>query len=144
MSTEYEAKVAAKFEHEGVTCLVLHMPGVSIARQAPYHTGYINIVNELHPWWGKHYNEIFSEVKVHGGLTYSEVMAPDRAQPNGWWIGFDTNHSSDGPEEKTLAYAVEQCKLMATQAVAAAVEQGKLWLVRASAEKPEWEGGLVV
>lgn len=87
--------------------------------------GYVGIP-ETHPWFGKSYSEaigpctedcsedshwshgIDSIVKVHGGLTFSDVCHPGKTEATGvchvpdpgesdhvWWFGFDCAHAGD-------------------------------------------------
>jgi hypothetical protein len=91
-----------------------------------------------HPWHGKGYQEIDSEVSVHGGLTYADAChgnichVPKPGEPdNVWWFGFDCNHGGDrapGMEKFhqsgfyryevycDLAYARQQTENLARQA----------------------------
>lgn len=53
--------------------------------------GYVGVLKN-HPWYEKHYDDI--EVKVHGGLTYSEFGFGSKNK-HYWILGFDTRHYSD-------------------------------------------------
>jgi hypothetical protein len=57
-----------------------------------------------HPWHGMHYSDL--DVRVHGGLTYSDrcdedgaiCHVPREGEPaDVWWLGFDTAQSYDAP-----------------------------------------------
>lgn len=58
--------------------------------------GYIG-VPPAHPWYKKQYTDnIFDDVNVHGGFTYSEDHSPNQKESDGyWWLGFDTAHYQD-------------------------------------------------
>ena len=69
-------------------------------------TAYIKL-NENHPLYNKHYNDI--DIDVHGGLTYSE-MGDD-----GYWIGWDYAHCDDymrfiGGKKWATDEILEHCK----------------------------------
>jgi hypothetical protein len=55
--------------------------------------GYVKIVPG-HQYYKVPYDDFY--VNVHGGLTFSEEIKPDdNYLPEGYWVGFDTAHSSD-------------------------------------------------
>jgi hypothetical protein len=64
-----------------------------------FRCGYVK-VEPGHPWHGKDYDNIFGEVDVHGGLTFSKPdKACDKEGPDdGHWFGFDCAHSFDAPD----------------------------------------------
>lgn len=85
-------------EATGLDCLIVrNRPGALC--------GYVG-VPETHPWFGKDYSE--SEVRVHGGLTFSDrcvdsgdpskgichIPLPGRPE-HVWWFGFDCAHCWD-------------------------------------------------
>lgn len=90
---------------EGVAYAIIRM-----VRGETWRCGYA-LIPENHPWSGVSYHDIFGEVDVHGGLTYSGDLFED----GGWWIGFDTNHYNDGPATQSLAYCTEQAQSLARQ-----------------------------
>lgn len=62
--------------------------------------GYMRVL-EGHPWHGQDYfSEVFENVKVHGGLTFSDADKPckEEGADTGWWIGFDCGHAGDLPD----------------------------------------------
>jgi hypothetical protein len=99
--------------------------------------GYVALPS-THPWAGKRYNEISEGIKVHGGLTYSDVCqgvmcheTEDGGEPV-WWLGFDCAHAWDFVPEmqrdfldifrfnadvtyRTVGYALSQCLSLAQQ-----------------------------
>ena len=89
--------------------------------------GYIGIPPS-HKWHGQYYDDI--EVRVHGGLTYSEGEPPANTDPGAkqkWWIGFDCSHAGDitpglgfrpfpGDTYKDKSYAAINVNLLAMQA----------------------------
>ena len=61
--------------------------------------GYVAIP-EGHPCYGMHYDDVhkeYPELKVHGGLTYSEkIVNYHRDYEEGYWeLGFDCAHADD-------------------------------------------------
>lgn len=84
-----------EFEAHGMSCLLTRGPGGHWCGYAAMPPG--------HPGHGQHYDhEVFSDVRVHGGLTYSEKCqgavchVPKPGEPDDvWWVGFDCAHSGD-------------------------------------------------
>lgn len=70
----------------GLSCVMRRHPSLG------YWSGYVDLPSG-HPCYGKHYDEI--DVKVHGGLTYSDKVE------GAWRVGFDCAHAGD----KTLVTA---------------------------------------
>lgn len=78
-----------------------------------YANGYV-AVPPGHPFHGKGYDEINTEIDVWGGLTFAaqredcewdeqsiEIIdgGTFNEVPQGWWVfGFDTMHCNDGPQ----------------------------------------------
>lgn len=87
--------------------------------------GYV-ILPKGHPLHGKHYSDIhnmFPDLDVHGGLTFSEpaseVMEYGWAMPtdceDGWVVGFDTCHYMDNPTNCTAKYVVAETERLKKQ-----------------------------
>lgn len=104
-------------EATGLPCLIVRGPSGALC-------GYVG-VPDTHPWHGKSYTDaigaheehctdgdcwghsIGSNIRVHGGLTFSDACAhsseergichvPGPGEPdNVWWFGFDCAHSGD-------------------------------------------------
>lgn len=72
-----EAHVVTKFENAGLSCVIVCM-------RNSYYCGYVKT-----PFEGG-YQEFQKTVDVHGGLTYG-------VDDDGW-IGFDTMHAGDIPQ----------------------------------------------
>lgn len=111
------------FEHAGYACMILRNGSGALC-------GYVG-VDETHPDFGKHYNDL--PFSVHGGLTYSDLCSghichvpkpgmPDRV----WWLGFDCNHYDDfAPGSpiwarmsgvyRDIAYVTQETKSLAEQ-----------------------------
>lgn len=78
------------FEADGFACILHRNFG---------WCGYV-AVPPGHPWHGKNCDEL--DVRVHGGLTYSEMCSGEichvakPGEPDDvWWLGFDCSHSGD-------------------------------------------------
>jgi len=69
--------------------------------------GYVGVEPD-HPWHGKSYLDISSEITVHGGVTYSAPCqegydpsigvchTPEKGKTDDvWWFGFDCAHAND-------------------------------------------------
>lgn len=84
----------AEWEHAGLPCIA-HRGG------AGAWCGYVG-VPPGHPFHGKGYEEIESQIGAHGGLTYAEKCAghichvAKPGEPDDvWWFGFDCAHAGD-------------------------------------------------
>lgn len=60
-----------------------------------HRCGYV-CLPENHPWYNKNYCDI--DVRIHGGLTFSEMCNGHPILSNGYWIGFDCLHAFDLPD----------------------------------------------
>lgn len=97
-------------EATGLDCLIVRQP------RSGHLCGYVGVGPD-HPWHGKDYSADGVDVRVHGGLTFSEACAesddPARgichvAEPGRpehvWWFGFDCAHGGDySPANAILA-----------------------------------------
>ena len=84
--------------------------------------GYVGVPSG-HPWFGKNYQEL-EDVDVHGGLTYSSSARPTgvrgQAVEDGfWWVGFDTAHMGDTPDNWTKDQVEKETAMLLKQAVEA-------------------------
>lgn len=70
---------AAQFTHAGLQCSILR-------NEVGTWCGYV-AVPEGHPLYGAEFRDV--AVRVHGGLTFSEL------RPSGWTFGFDCVHGYD-------------------------------------------------
>ena len=60
--------------------------------------GYVAIP-PMHPAYKMDYDTLIFDLKVHGGITYSDFGNGDAA-PKDWWVfGFDTAHFGDTIEK---------------------------------------------
>lgn len=104
---------------------ILEYPCLIIRHEQLKHLcGYV-AVQENHPLFGKHYENI--NINVHGGLTYSDegneeiykdkfFYKPkyDKKSNKLWWFGFDCAHAYDyvpGMYEQILNYYIQQEKI---------------------------------
>lgn len=80
--------------------------------------GYIGVPRE-HPWYSIPLHYAYkSDIKVHGGITYSRYYLGNKCSiKDYWWIGFDTGHGNDTPQNCPIEYIVEQIDLLYDQAV---------------------------
>lgn len=107
--------------------------------------GYV-CVPEGHPWYGDVCGDIYSKIKVHGGVTWANNYVPGRDVVDGeWWIGFDCSGPNDVPDPdlvdsseigiaiskviwrgtvKSQEYAENECKSLCEQAKAALLNKG--------------------
>jgi len=78
-----------------------------------FANGYVG-VPKGHPWFGKGINDI--EVRIHGGLTYSEDRLPFRSPDGLWWVGFDTCHAFDDYENCDEDFCIDEVEKLRKQA----------------------------
>ena len=87
-------------------------------------TGYVG-VDKCHPWYGKEYeDDIFKDVSVHGGLTYSgysDEFGDESFDTSLWWVGFDTFHLGDD-NRLDKKFVEKETENLYRQAVEAAYE----------------------
>ena len=74
--------------------------------------GYVKIIPS-HKHHGKGYDDI--DVRVHGGLTFSEVIPNGDEWPEGHWVGFDTSHTGDNKYRWTKESVLDETKDLFSQ-----------------------------
>ena len=82
--------VLASGEHAGFKWQIVH-------NGMGYRCGYIR-VPKGHPWFGTDDLQ-YSNIDVHGGITFGEPDKPcNEDDEPGWWLGFDCAHAFDLPD----------------------------------------------
>jgi hypothetical protein len=94
-------KVQWPDEATGLPCLAVRNPGLG------NWCGYVG-VPPGHPLYGKPYQDVDSDLQVHGGVTFSDACNPKSTEATGichvaepgepdhvWWFGFDCAHAWD-------------------------------------------------
>lgn len=76
--------------------------------------GYVKIIPS-HKHYGKGYDDDDIDVRVHGGLTFSEVIPNGDEWPEGHWVGFDTSHSGDNKYRWTKESVLDETKNLFSQ-----------------------------
>lgn len=78
--------------------------------------GYVLLPKE-HPWYGMEYEEI--PVDIHGGLTYTGYWedAPEQADREKWWIGFDCAHHGDTRHNRNELWVYDETIRLLNQAL---------------------------
>lgn len=94
--------------------LPTHFRGISVG----WGNGYVGVPNG-HPWFGKDYDAINAE--VHGGLTYASDCVPTQKPDGRWWVGFDTAHCGDTPDNCTEDFVDSEIQRLKQQAELASV-----------------------
>ena len=103
-------KTVSRFKYRGYGCMIKE-------QDCGHLCGYV-IIPEWHAGVNKDmYDEVYGEIEVHGGLTYSD------SQPEGWVIGFDCAHAGDAihgapPSEgvyRDKGYVKNELKFLVTQ-----------------------------
>lgn len=80
-------RVEREWKHRGLMC------AATMANEGGHRCGYVR-VPPAHLLYGKDYD--LADVKVHGGLTFSEMEpCTDHEDGQGWWFGFDCGHAGD-------------------------------------------------
>lgn len=128
--TDEPDKIQFQDEQTGLPCLI-------VRNQMGALCGYVGI-NKNHPHFKKEFtHEDFSDIMVHGGLTFSDTCQEgdechsichkvEKGEDDHiWWLGFDCNHSEDLSPRfpvnfcretyKDIEYVKRQCKLLAKQ-----------------------------
>ncbi len=86
-----------------------------------WYCGYV-VVPKTHPFYKKDYDDIYDEIEVHGGLTYSRMVTREfdfglTGEDDEWVIGFDCNHFSDNPRIQDALYVKGECMELIEQLI---------------------------
>lgn len=118
------SKIVRKEDYKGFTFVV-----IKIGHQFPvehkslflgsdyWFCGYVNIPQN-HPYYHKDYYEIYGEIDVHGGLTFSGSLN----NIDGYWIGFDCNHYDDNHFVQNEDYTTKECRKLINQLIKVKVD----------------------
>jgi hypothetical protein len=83
-----------EFKYRGFICIIKRI------QEMGHLCGYVGIPKS-HRFYGKSYRDIedMADIKVHGGLTFSNEFIPDMEKETAgrdlWFIGFDCAHAGD-------------------------------------------------
>jgi hypothetical protein len=80
-------KIEREWTAYGLKCVVVQ------AREARHRCGYVRIPPS-HVDYNKEHDNIV-DVNIHGGLTFSQLEDCIEEDGQGYWVGFDCNHSQD-------------------------------------------------
>ena len=75
-----------------------------------WYCGYVRIPED-HKYYGKDDDDLYDYIDVHGGLTFSGHLDGEE----GYFIGFDCNHSYDNPSVQDEEYTLNECYFMVEQ-----------------------------
>lgn len=75
-----------------------------------WYCGYVRIPED-HKFYGKDDDDLYDYIDVHGGLTFSGELDGEE----GYFIGFDCNHSYDNPSVQDEEYTLNECYFMVEQ-----------------------------
>lgn len=107
-------------------CAFLNSTRNNDLRQHGYDAGYANgyvAVPPEHPAYGKHFDDMYDLISIHGGLTFSvesdgcakywknvEILNKEfKKIPKGWWVfGFDTLHCWDTEYNCNREYCIDE------------------------------------
>ena len=94
-------KIAIKEEYKGYEVVVKRI-GYSLFNY--WYCGYVRIPED-HKFYGKDYEDLYYYIDVHGRLTFSGELDGEE----GYFIGFDCNHSYDNPSVQDDIYTLNEC-----------------------------------
>ena len=75
-----------------------------------YYNGYIVIPKES-KFYGRNYNFISSEVKIHGGFTFADYVGDN------YVIGFDTAHYFDDRTTQNVEFVINELRQAVDQII---------------------------
>ncbi len=75
-----------------------------------WYCGYVRIPED-HKFYGKDDEDLCDYIDVHGGLNFSGELDGEE----GYFIGFDCNHSYDNPSVQGEEYTLNECYFMVEQ-----------------------------
>ena len=81
-----------------------------LTRNTTYYNGYI-VIPKSSKFYGRGYNFISSEVKIHGGFTFADYVA------NNYVIGFDTAHHFDDRSTQNVNFVMNELKQAVDQII---------------------------
>lgn len=79
-------RVEREWKHLDLSCAVVQ------ACEAGHRCGYVR-VPPGHPAHGRERGEL--DLRVHGGVNFSETEPCEHEDGQGWWFGFDCGHAHD-------------------------------------------------
>ena len=96
IEVERPDRVLAKGVYEGFEWVVTH-------NDVGHRCGYVRVPLG-HPWHGSTMDQADENIRVHGGITFTEPDVPcEKDGPdNAWWVGFDCAHAFDAPDLELL------------------------------------------
>lgn len=81
-----------------------------LTRNTTYYNGYI-VIPKSSKFYGRGYNFISSEIKIHGGFTFADYVH-DR-----YVIGFDTAHYYDNKTTQNIEFVIKELKQAVDQII---------------------------
>lgn len=87
-----------------------------------WYCGYVRIPED-HKFYGKDDDDLYDYIDVHGVLTFSGELDGEE----GYFIGFDCNHSYDNPSVQDEEYTLNECYFMVEQLMEAEDENWNAW-----------------
>ncbi len=105
---EYE--IVKEWTHKNLKCRII----LNISGTTQWYCAYVGIPKN-HKLWGNSYEELESDIDVHGGITFSEQGSNtpsdiERCQrirwpyEDIWWLGFDFAHGGDYTGKSSLGW----------------------------------------
>ena len=90
-----------------------------LTRNTTYYNGYIVIPKDS-KFYGRGYNFISSEVKIHGGFTFSDYIGDN------YVIGFDTAHYFDNETTQNVEFVRNELRKAVDQIIKKEEENKKV------------------
>ena len=81
-----------------------------LTKNTTYYNGYI-VIPKSSKFYGRGYNFISSEVKIHGGFTFSNFV------DDKWIIGFDTAHYYDNKTTQNVEFVMDELRKAVDQII---------------------------
>lgn len=110
-----ESKIIKKEIYEGYEIYVLEINTElpiywDLTRNTTYYNGYI-VIPKNSKFYGKNYNFISSEVKIHGGFTFADYVGDE------YVAGFDTAHYFDDESTQNVEFVMNQLRKAVEQII---------------------------
>ncbi len=110
-----KSKIIKKEIYEGYEIYVLKINTElpiywDLTRNTTYYNGYI-VIPKSSKFYGRGYNFISSEIKIHGGFTFADHVH-DR-----YVIGFDTAHYYDNKTTQNIKFVMKELKQAVDQII---------------------------
>lgn len=110
-----ESKIIKEEIYEGYEIYVLEINTElpiywDLTRNTTYYNGYI-VIPKSSKFYDRNYNFISSEVKIHGGFTFTDYVGDN------YVIGFDTAHYYDNRTTQNVEFVINELRQAVDQII---------------------------